>query len=241
MRRELKNNYRLYLMEALGLGIFMISACFFASMLESENSLFHKVVSNSSVRLAFMGVAMGATALVIFYSRITSPSGSHINPAVTLVQLRLKNIEKWDAFFYIIAQFIGGTLAVYLMKLLLGNYLTGAPVSYVTTVPGKEVSVWQAALCETLIAFIMMTMVLFTSMHDKLKKYTRIFAACLVTVFVIVSGPISGFGMNPARTFASAFPAGVYTSFWIYMICPFVGMMAAAELYLYIKKLNIKK
>lgn len=240
MIRELKNNYRLYLMEALGLGIFMISACFFAGLLESDDSFFHRVIPNSSVRLALMGVAMGATALVIFYSRITSPSGSHINPAVTLVQFRLGNITANNAMFYILFQFLGGTLAVFVMKWLMGNYLTKPPVNYVVTVPGQGVSYMTAAVYETVIAFIMITMVLFTSSNNKLKKYTRIFAACLVSVYVFVSGPVSGFGMNPARTFASAFPAGIYTAFWIYMVCPFVGMMGAAEFYLIIKKTKHK-
>jgi aquaporin Z len=81
-----------------------------------------------------------------------------------------------------------------------------------------------------------MTMVLFTSGHDQLKKYTRIFAACLVCTWVIVAGPISGFGMNPARTFASALPAHTWSAFWIYLFIPVAGMLSAAEFYLLVKK-----
>ncbi len=55
---------------------------------------------------------MGSTALFIFYSPFTAPSGSQINPSVTITFLRLNKMCPFDAIFYIIFQFIGGTLAV---------------------------------------------------------------------------------------------------------------------------------
>jgi aquaporin Z len=61
-----------------------------------------------------------------------------------------------------------------------------------------------------------------------------------VTLNVIVEEPVSGFGMNPARTIANANPAHTYTSFWLYMICPFVGMLVAAEFYLRFKNASHK-
>jgi aquaporin Z len=81
-----------------------------------------------------------------------------------------------------------------------------------------------------------MAMVLFTSNHDKLKNYTRIFAGCLVCTWVIAAGPISGFGMNPARSFASALPANIWIAFWIYLIIPLIGMLLAAEYFLFLEK-----
>jgi hypothetical protein len=52
---------------------------------------------------------------------------------------------------------------------------------------------------------------------------------------VIVAGPISGFGMNPARSFASALPAHTWNSFWIYLVVPIAGMLSATELFLAIQ------
>jgi aquaporin Z len=71
--------------------------------------------------------------------------------------------------------------------------------------------------------------------HDRLAPLTGFFAGILVATYVIVEAPFSGFGMNPARTFASALPAWLWTSFWLYMIAPPVGMLLAAELYVRIK------
>jgi aquaporin Z len=228
-----KLQWKLYLMEALGLSIFMISACFFSAILEAKTSIIHSLIPDSFVRLIIMGVLMGLTALIIFYSPWTSPSGSQINPAVTLSFLRLGTISKQDAFFYIIFQFIGGTITVYIMQALMGLMLMAPPVNSAVTVPGKNVSVMTAGITEFLIAFCMITMILFTSATNKLKKYTRIFAGGFVCLYVIIAGPVSGFGMNPARTFASALPANIWTVFWMYVIAPVAGMLSATEFFIY--------
>ncbi len=235
MKAAFKMNRVHYLQEALGLGIFMISACFFSAMLFSEKSSWYFFIPGEMMKNILMGLAMGLTALFIFYSPLTTPSGSQINPAVTITFLRLDKMCRYDALFFIIFQFIGGTVAVYIMQLLMGDMLTALPVNFAATVPGKYGTGW-AAITEFSIAFITMSMVLYTSDNDKLKKYTRVFAACLVCIWVIVAGPISGFGMNPARTFASALPAHTWTAWWIYMIMPVMGMLSAAEFYLLAKK-----
>lgn len=220
-------------MEAFGLSIFMISACFFGALLEAKGSYLHLAIPNGSIRLILMGVLMGLTALVIFYSPWTSPSGAQINPAVTISFLRLGTISKEDAFFYIIFQFIGGTITVYIMQALMGGMLTDPPVNSAVTVPGKGITTATAGLTEFSIAFCMIIMILFTSASNKLKKYTRIFAGCFVCMYVIIAGPVSGFGMNPARTFASALPAHIWTAFWLYVLAPVAGMLLATEFFIY--------
>ena len=233
LKAAFRKNWKHYLQEALGLGMFMISACFFSAMLFSEKSLWHHAIPNEMTRNILMGIAMGSTACFIFYSPWTAPSGSQINPAVTLAFLRLNKMCRYDALFFCIFQIVGGSLAVYIMQWLMGSVLSEPPVNSATTVPGKY-GVAIAAIAEFIIAFITMSMVLFTSNNNKLKNYTRIFAGCLVCTWVIVAGPVSGFGMNPARSFASALPAGIWTAFWIYLFIPFAGMLAAAEFYLFV-------
>lgn len=235
MKASFKKNFIHYLQEALGLAIFMISACFFSAFLWGNITFLHLQIENEILKNIIMAVMMGLTALLIFYSPVTAPSGSHINPAVTITFLRLDKMCRYDAMFYIIFQFLGGTIAVLIMASLLGNALTMAPVNYATTVPGKY-GIAPAAITEFTIAFITMCTVLFSSNNNKTKKYTRIFSAILVCTWVIFAGPLSGFGMNPARSFASAFPAHIYTSFWIYLSMPFAGMLSAAEFYLVYKK-----
>jgi aquaporin Z len=235
---QFRQHYIHYLMEAFGLAIFMLSACFFAGQLWHPGAALNTIFTTDMGRNLVMGLAMGLTALLIFYSPLTAPSGSHINPAVTLVQWYLGNISLLNAACYAIFQLLGGTAAVYLMSFIMKDTLAGAPVHYAITVPGTGVSELKAALYEIITGFIMITVVLQTGAQKRLKKYTRVLAASLVCIYVMVAGPVSGFGMNPARSLASAIPSGIYTSFWIYLFCPVAGMMAAALLY---KKLSLYK
>jgi aquaporin Z len=239
LKASWKKNYLLYLREALGLGIFMISACFFGSLLESRQSTLHEMIPDASVRNGLMGILMGATALFIFYSPLTAPSGSHINPAASLSFWRLGKLCHWDLLFYILFQYAGGVLAVYLMQGILGNSLQSPPVNSVVTVPGKY-GAMGAIVTEFLIATITMLMIQFTSSHAKWKKYTRLLSSLLVCCWVILAGPISGFGMNPARSFASAWPAGNWDYWWIYQFVPVAGMLLATELFLITNRIQQK-
>lgn len=232
MKTAFASNWNHYLQEALGLAIFMISACFFGALIFSVQSPLYRFIPSDFSRSILMGVMMGLTALFIFYSRFTSPSGSQINPAVTLTFLRLGKMCRYDALFFILFQITGGTLAVFVMRILMGQLLTADPVHTVVTVPGRYGAI-PALAAELLIAFITMSMVLYTSNHEKWRRYTRVFAAFLVCSWVIVAGPVSGFGMNPARSLASAIPSGTWTSFWIYLLAPFAGMLLAAEFFLF--------
>jgi len=64
-----------------------------------------------------------------------------------------------------------------------------------------------------------------------LARFTGVFAGLMVTTYISLEAPYSGMSMNPARTFASALPAHVWTALWIYFTAPPLGMLLAAELY----------
>src|SRR5262249_31322943 len=109
-----------YFMEAAELGLFMISACFFSVLLGYAGSPIRLAVPDPFARRLLSGLAMAATALAIIHSRWGKRSGAHMNPALTLTFLRLRKLEPADAFFYILAQFVGGIGGVAVSSLLLG-------------------------------------------------------------------------------------------------------------------------
>src|SRR5690349_20942498 len=84
LKASFNKNWVHYFREALGLGLFMASACFFSAMLFSPKSAWYAAIPNLAIKNILMGIAMGSTALLIFYSPLTAPSGSQINPAVSL-------------------------------------------------------------------------------------------------------------------------------------------------------------
>jgi aquaporin Z len=219
-----------YLIEAWALGTFMVSAGVFATAFDYPGSPLHAAVGDANVRRGLIGIAMGLTAIALIYSPWGKRSGAHMNPAITLAFLRLKHVARRDAVFYILAQFVGGTLGVLLVRSVLGDAFAAPPVAHAVTAPMHGAVVALAA--EFGISFLMMTMVLRASNSERYMRYTGLFAGVLVAVFIGFEAPYSGMSMNPARSFASAFPAGHWTGLWIYFVAPIVAMQAAVALHL---------
>jgi aquaporin Z len=230
--RAVASHWPEYLMEAAGLGLFMISACAFTVLLEHPGSAVHQALPDPWLRRLLVGVAMGLTAISIIYSPLGKRSGAHLNPALTLTFLTLRKIETWDAVFYVLAQFVGGALGVMLAAQVLGPMLIGdSAVNYAVTLPGK-LGRWVAFAAEMGLSFGLMLLVLTLSNRPSLNRYTGLFAGALIAVFITFEAPLSGMSMNPARTLASALPAQVWTDMWIYFLAPPLGMLLAAQAYL---------
>jgi aquaporin Z len=217
-----------YLMEAAGLGIFMVSACGFGTLLEFPGSPLHQALPDPFLRRALMGAAMGLTAIALIYSPWGKQSGAHLNPSVTWAFYRLGKVAPADALFYPLAQAMGGLVGVLIMAAILGPSLANPPVHFVATLPGPG-GIAPAFLGEVVISFLMMTMVLVVSNHPRWAPWTGICAGVLVAAYIAFEAPISGMSMNPARTFASAFPAMTWGDFWLYLVAPPAGMLLAAE------------
>lgn len=80
----LRQRWALYLIEAGGLGTFMLIAALADTALESHRSPMHLLVASALLRRALMGAAMGGTAVALIYSPWGARSGAHFNPALTL-------------------------------------------------------------------------------------------------------------------------------------------------------------
>ena len=234
MLDALRRHWPEYLMEAAGLGLFMVSAGAFGTILEYPASPVHEAIADPLLRRVFMGIAMGLTAIGIIYSPWGMQSGAHLNPAVTLTFFRLGKIEPWDALFYVAAQFAGGIAGVLLIAFALGHSFADPPVTYVATVPGSGGPAI-AFLAELVISFVLMFVVLVTTNTESLARHTGLFAGALVAIYITVVAPVSGMSMNPARTFGSAFPAQLWESLWIYLTAPLLGMLLASEVYLRVR------
>jgi aquaporin Z len=225
------------LMEAAGLGLFMVSAALVTAALEYPHSPLHTVIPDLTLRRVLIAFCMGLTAVAIIYSPWGKQSGAHLNPAVTLTFYRLGKIDGIDTFFYVIAQSLGGVTGVLLSAAAIGMAIEHPAVNYVVTVPGQD-GPGLAFLAELFISFGLMLTVLLVSNHQRLAPVTGLFAGCLVAIYISLEAPLSGMSMNPARTFASAWPAHLWTAFWVYLAAPPIGMLLAAEIYTRVRGLK---
>jgi aquaporin Z len=219
-----------YFIEGAALGTFMISAAVFAALLYYPGSPVAVRLPNEWIRRAFMGFAMGLTAVLIIYSPWGQRSGAHMNPSVTLTYFRLGKVRPRDLAGYLIAQFSGGILGLAAVTMVLYGLVSDPSVNYVKTVPGPY-GESIAFLGEFAISFALMLTVLHVSNHPRFSRWTGVCAGLLVWTYITIEAPLSGMSMNPARTFGSALVAGDFPGLWIYFSAPPLGMFAAAEVF----------
>lgn len=232
MIRAFREHWPEYLMEAAGLGLFMVSAGLLTIALEAPGSPLRETVASPLARRVVMGLGIGLTAVGLINSPWGRRSGAHLNPAVTLTFLRLGKVAAPDAAFYVLFQVLGGTAGVGAVAALAGGPFRAAPVRYVVTVPGAAGN-GAAFAGEFLISFALMAMVLWASNSARFSRHVGVFAGILLALFITFESPFSGMSINPARSFASAFPAGIWTAFWIYLTAPVAAMLAASQIYLW--------
>ena len=234
LRSALREHWPEYLIEAWALGCFMISIGVFVTIFVSPMSPTYAWVPSLTLRAVMLGLALGTTTIVLIHSPWGKRSGAHMNPAVTLAFLRARKIHPWDALFYVIAQTLGGILGVILVAFFVGRVFTDPPVNYAATLPGP----WGAGVAfvaEAAISFVLMMTVLIFTASTRLTRYTGVAIGCLVALFIAVEFPLSGASMNPARTLASAAPGHIWQYYWVYLLAPTLGMLAAAQLHLFLR------
>ena len=232
LRRALVQHWPEYLIEAGGLGLFMVSATAFTALLEHPASWVHQSIDNETLRRFLIGLAMGLTAIAIIYSPWGKRSGAHINPAATFTFYRLGKIAPWDAFFYVAAQFLGAALGMTVAFIAFTPAVVAHPnVNFIITVPGMAGPV-AAFVAEAAISFGLMMLVLIVSNRREWNRYTGLLAGLLVMVYITVEAPLSGMSMNPARSFGSALLAQDWRAFAVYLTAPPLGMLLAAQIYL---------
>jgi aquaporin Z len=216
-----------FVIEAVLLGGFMVSAIAFAVVLEHPASPLRQVIASTFIRRLITGLGMGATAIALIYSPWGQRSGAHLNPAVTITFARLGLVCPTTAAGYVAAQFIGGVAGVLVARLLFGDAVADQSVRYAVTVPGA--SPWAAFVAELAMTATLMSAVLAAARHRRWRMRGGLIAAACVALFITIEAPVSGMSLNPARTLASAVWAREFTALWIYFVAPASGMLLAAE------------
>ncbi len=217
-------------MEAAEMAMLMLCICLAGSLLYGRYSAVANLGFSWLARSAIMGAIVAGGTFLIIRSPFGRRSGAHFNPALTVAYYSLGRIHHWDAFSYVMAHFLGGIAGVFFGHLLLGANLSEAPVRYVVTLPGRN-GTMIAFLAELITSFALMEVVLLATNHRKLARYTPLFVALVTVFYYMLAMSLSGYSVNPARSFSSALFARVWQGIWIYFVAPGFGMLAAATLY----------
>ena len=223
-----------YLMEAGEMSLYLFFTCCFATLLQHPASPVGQFVLNPIARRALMGIVIGATVVALIMSPWGKQSGGHFNPAMTFAFYRMGKVARWDALFYVVAQFAGATTGVGMATFLLRGAPGDGAVRYAATAGAYGAGVAFAA--ELAISFLLMITVLLAGHHPRLAPYTPYLVGSLYAVNITFETPLSGMSMNPARTFGPAAYGGYWHALWIYFVAPTLGMLAAAEVFLWTRR-----
>lgn len=226
----IRTHWREYLMEAAEMAMLMLCICAAGSLLYGRHSTVANLGLSWLARSAIMGAIVASGTFIIIHSPFGRRSGAHFNPALTVAYYSLGRIHHWDAFSYVMAHFFGGIVGVFFAHQLFGANLSDSPVRYVVTLPGRN-GTTIALLAEFITSFALMMVVLLATNHRRLARYTPLFVALVTVFYYMLSLSLSGYSMNPARSFSSALFARIWQGIWIYFMAPGFGMLAAATLY----------
>ena len=162
-------------------------------------------------------------AMIMFMGRV---SGAHFNPMVS-VGFALRGEFPWKRVpGYILAQFIGGVVAVLLLQQIV--HTSG---QWAMTVPGHHVSSLAAIGAEAVLTMGLLSVILGTASGA---QQVGILGAVAVGGYIALAGlwasPLSGASMNPMRSLAPDLVSLHFHAWAVYVIGPFVGMCLAVAM-----------
>jgi glycerol uptake facilitator protein len=196
----------------------------------------------TSAGLFLIGLSFGFAVMVMIYA-FGHISGTHINPAVSIALWATGRFPAKDMVAYIIAQLIGAVVASLVIVAIVGARAVEAGLGH--TLPGDGVSYGQAILVEAVTTFFLVLTIWGAAVDSRAAKgFAGLAIGMVVAADIIVTGPIAGASMNPARTFGPLLTESLWgvTSGWakfpIYIIGPIVGAVIAAFIYDYVAGLK---
>lgn len=168
--------------------------------------------------------------LMFLVQTLGGTSGAHFNPAVTIALASVRKIRLADAGVYVLLQLAGGIAGALVTKVLFLD--EGKGVSYGATLvsdkflQGKPLP---ALLAEALGAFVLVWAIMGTAVNPRGEHaWAGLVIGGTLGMAVMVFGPLTGAGFNPARSLGPALVAGKYADFWVYVVGPVAGGLVAA-------------
>ncbi len=175
--------------------------------------------------------AAGGLALAIAVASLGHISGAHLNPAVTL-GLAINGRFPW-AYVpgYVIAQFAGAITAAAVTWGLYGDQARSI-ARLGATVPAAGVSAGRVLAAEAIVTFVLVLVVVAVATDPRVPRgIAAIAIGAALAVAVVIAGPVSGAGVNPARAIGPMILAGQFPDWWAYLVAPLAGGVLAVALY----------
>lgn len=171
--------------------------------------------------------------IAVMVSAVGHVSGGHFNPAVSITMFVFRQMTLTGALAYTATQLVAGALGAWVAAVGLDiklDDLAGATPTLSDTLGSGQ------GLLLEVVATFMLVWVIFAVAVDRDGSFFKIAGLPIgltITAGILMIGPATGAGLNPARWFGSAVLAGHWDDAWIYVVGPVVGGVLAGAAYLY--------
>ena len=100
------------------------------------------------------------------------------------------------------------------------------------TVPAAGVSAGRVLAAEAVVTFVLVLVVVAVATDTRVPRGIAAMAiGAALAVAIVISGPVSGAGVNPARAIGPMVLAGQFPDWWAYLTAPLAGGAIAVALY----------
>ncbi|KAL5788869.1 hypothetical protein ACOSP7_005818 [Xanthoceras sorbifolium] len=202
----------------------------------------HKKQTDPCNGVGLLGIAWAFGGMIFILVYCTAGiSGGHINPAVTFGLFLARKVSLIRAFAYMVAQCAGAICGVGLVKAFMKHDYNGQGGGANTVAAGYNTG---TALGAEIIGTFVLVYTVFSATDPKRSardSHVPVLAPLPIgfAVFMVhlATIPVTGTGINPARSFGAAV---IYNSekawddHWIFWVGPFVGALAAAAYHQYL-------
>jgi aquaporin Z len=195
----------------------------------------------NSVGVLGVALAVGLAVIAGAYS-VGHISGGHFNPAVTLGVAAARRFPWREVGYYIAAQIIGGALGTTFIFVLAANGPTGlldqvlgsgfASNGFDARSPGGF-GLLAVIVTEVVLTAVFLYVILGITDRRAPNGFAPLAIGLTLTLIHLVAIPVSGAGINPARSIASAIYGGPDSliQLWVFIVAPIVGALIAGSTY----------
>jgi MIP family channel proteins len=171
-------------------------------------------------------------AVAVAVNAFIGVSGAHLNPAVTAAALATRRITPPAAAAYVASQLAGASAAAQACAMMFPATAV-AEANLGIPLPAGWASAGTVLGVEILLTFLLV-IVIFGSVVDLRGQTFKIGGfgiGLIVTLNVLVAGPVTGASMNPARSFGPALIQGHWDWHGFYWVAPVIGAVLGALVY----------
>ena len=217
-----------YASECIGTAFLLVCVVGAVVLMFSPSSPMLHWLPSLPLRLAMVGLLLGAASWLVALSPPGRLSGAHLDPAVSAGFWLLGKMHGRDLLGYITGQVAGAVAGTFCGGLIFGKLARSVQMGSLH--PGPHVSFWETVGGELAATFVL-TLTIYTSVSfPKVMRWTPGIAMIVLTFLIGVDGSYSGAGMNPARWFGPALAAGAWRDAAAYALAPIAAALAAAGL-----------